>query len=593
MTNVRFAAVSAAIGLTPRDSETPFENKPPVAMAAGYRSSLQDGGAQKEKRKSRKKKTRLGEGADLPEQSETSSLQSSEQVLCEESDVASLGAPPTFTSNGTANTPIWHDFFASKSQGTLAQPSSIAAGKVSRSVHGSATTPGVGLVPQSQANPRVSRQTRKRAAAEIDTGILPPAASAQSIAIFAVDASAGNRESGVNAEHTHKSARVKKQAGMLRDLSSTLTDEAQNISRAKSFSPECGKDAQQRHHVETNQNKPVGVVGTDGSMAATLDKAADFHLRPEGGLDEFELLRDHEPAPQSPSRSHPPTPPENTAEDQSEPVVEEGLAAMTTIGMSTAIQPVTSAQWRRTLLKSMTAMDELGELVMQQTSYRETRIPELEQLLRDRDEAIQGLMNTNDNLEDKLATVTGQLKKERGKMNELGERNKRLNEAKGQVQTIDNRASEECREQPLVNRGQGATETSKDEVRVMMSHPPKNKKDADKNPDGLLMVFDIEQGGESLVRFSFPRAQMAPYSRYFASKAFEMEEATPKNMHTIQLPCSSWALIVALRWMREKTFPNHTSKVDLRMPKESLKELLEAAVLLGMEDFSLELIKQV
>jgi hypothetical protein len=200
----------------------------------------------------------------------------------------------------------------------------------------------------------------------------------------------------------------------------------------------------------------------------------------QGGLNEFELLRDHEPAPQSPSCSHPSTPPDNKAEDQSGPVAEEAPAATTTIGMSTAIQPVTSAQWHHTLLKSMTAMDELGELVMQQT-YRETRIPELKQLLRDKDEAIQGLMNRNDDLEEKLVTATGQLKKERGKMNELRERKKRLKETKGRVQTVDDRASEERREQPPVDRDQGATEASTDEVRVMMSRPPENeKKDVDK-----------------------------------------------------------------------------------------------------------------
>jgi hypothetical protein len=45
--------------------------------------------------------------------------------------------------------------------------------------------------------------------------------------------------------------------------------------------------------------------------------------------------------------------------------------------------------------------------------------------------------------------------------------------------------------------------------------------------------------------------------------------------------------------MRVKIFRNHTSKVDLRMSEEKLKEFLEAAVLLGTEDFCSELIKQV
>jgi hypothetical protein len=106
----------------------------------------------------------------------------------------------------------------------------------------------------------------------------------------------------------------------------------------------------------------------------------------------------------------------------------------------------------------------------------------------------------------------------------------------------------------------------------MISRLPENeKKDAGKNSDGLLMVFEIEHGGESLARFSFPRAQMAPYSRYFASEAFEMQEATPKNMHAIQVPCSSLALSVALR---EKTFHNHISKWTCEFQKRSSRNFL-------------------
>jgi hypothetical protein len=40
------------------------------------------------------------------------------------------------------------------------------------------------------------------------------------------------------------------------------------------------------------------------------------------------------------------------------------------------------------------------------------------------------------------------------------------------------------------------TEESKDEVRFMISRLPENeKKDADKNSDGMQKVFEIEHGG--------------------------------------------------------------------------------------------------